>query len=122
MKPLDVFVVVSGSIGVLTTLPVVVLAIWSTRESRQLRRIQAELAVLMGESRELAEEIRGLQHGIREEQLEGFVQARQDVKDVTAKVGEISNAVSDVGGAVEQAGESTTAAVRDLRELAGPAP
>ena len=59
----------------------------------------------MGESRQLAEEIRSLQDDVRQEQQEAFAQTRQGVKDVTEAVEQVGSAVSDVGGAVEQAGE-----------------
>lgn len=134
MSAIDIFVVISGSFSVLTTVPIIVLALWSVREARDLRRIQVELSELMGESRQLAVEIRGLQHGIREEQQEAFAQARQGVKDVTDAVEQVGTAVVEVGGAVEQvgtavvgvggaveqAGEVTAAAVSDLRESAPP--
>ena len=132
MSAIDIFVVISGSFSVLTTIPIIVLAVWSVREARELRRIQAELGVLMGESGQLAEEMRLLQHAVRQEQQEAFAQARQGVKDVTeaveqvgsavsdvgGAVEQVGSAVSDVGGAVEQAGEVTAAAVSDLRDLA----
>ena len=136
MTALDTFVWISGSFSVLTTIPIAVLAVWSAREARELRRIQAELAVLMTESGHLAEEMRLLQHAVRQEQQEAFAQARQGVKDVTEAVEQVGSAVSDVGGAVEQVGsavtdvsgavvqvgEVTAAVVSDLRDLAPPPP
>lgn len=133
MTALDTFVWISGSFSVLTTIPIAVLAVWSAREARELRRIQAELAVLMTESGQLAEEMRLLQHAVRQEQQEEFAQARQGVKDVTEAVERVGSAVSDVGGAVEQVGTAVSdvggaveqvgeaaaaAAVSDVRELA----
>lgn len=122
MTPIETFVVISGSFSVLTTVPIIVLAVWSFREARELRRIQAELGALMGDSRQLAEEMRLLQHAVRQEQQDAFAQARQGVRDVTEAVEQIGTAVSDVGGAVEQAGEAAVAAVSDLRDLVPPLP
>lgn len=57
MDPLDIFVIVSGSFSILATLPLVYLAFHSYRDGRELRRIQLEVAELMGEVREIQHEI-----------------------------------------------------------------
>lgn len=82
MTPIEIFVVISGSFSVLTTVPIIILAVWSFREARELRRIQAELGGLMGDSRQLAEEMRLLQHAVRQEQQDAFAQARQGVTEL----------------------------------------
>ena len=109
MTAIDIFVWVSGSISVLIAVPMVVLALWSGREARQLRIIQAELVGLMGESRQLGEELRALQHGLRVSQRVAHVEARQAAKDVSGAVEEIGVAVTELASAVELVGETVAA-------------
>src|SRR5207253_745788 len=64
----DIFVLVSGSFGIFTSLPLAYLALRSYRDAKDLRRIQVELAGLMVESKELAEEVAQLQREIHRDQ------------------------------------------------------
>jgi hypothetical protein len=59
--PLDVFVVLSGSFSIVATLPLIYLAFRSYRESRELRRVQLEVAHLMSE-------VRAIQHEMHRDQ------------------------------------------------------
>jgi len=59
---IDIFVLVSGAVGIVATVPLVYLAVRSHREGRELRRVQEELARLISESKEISEEVRELQH------------------------------------------------------------
>ena len=57
MDLLDIFVLVSGSFSIAATMPLIYLALHSFREGRELRSIQLELTRLMGEVREIQNEI-----------------------------------------------------------------
>jgi hypothetical protein len=57
MPALDIFVLVSGSFSILATLPLFYLAVRSVRDARELRRVQAEVAGLIVEVRELQHEM-----------------------------------------------------------------
>jgi hypothetical protein len=63
MRALDIFVAVSGSFSILTTLPLIYLAIRSFRDGRELRRVQTEVA-------ELIVEVREIQHEMHHDQLQ----------------------------------------------------
>jgi hypothetical protein len=65
MHALDVFVVVSGAFSILTSVPLVYLAYRSVRDARELHRVQREVADLIGEMRELQEEIHSDQRQTR---------------------------------------------------------
>jgi hypothetical protein len=75
---LDVFVLISGCFSVVATFPLVYLALGSFRDGRELRRIQVEVAALMGEVRELQHEIHVDQKDARTE----IVQTKQTVERV----------------------------------------
>ena|SRR5205085_11469991 len=64
---LDIFVVASGSFSIVATIPLVYLALVSFRDGRELRRLQLEVAQLMGEVRELQHEIHVDQRDTRTE-------------------------------------------------------
>ena len=57
MRALDIFVLVSGSFSILATLPLVYLALHGYRDGRELRRVQLEVAELIGEVREIQHRI-----------------------------------------------------------------
>jgi len=75
---LDIFVLISGCFSVVATFPLVYLALGSFRDGRELRRIQAEVAALMGEVRELQHEIHVDQKDARSE----IVQTKETVERV----------------------------------------
>jgi hypothetical protein len=54
---LDVFVIVSGCFSILASLPLIYLALRSFGDARELRRVQLEVAELMGEVREIQHEM-----------------------------------------------------------------
>src|SRR2546423_3130049 len=54
---IDIFVLVSGSFSIVATVPLVYLALRSFRDGRELRRIQLEVAGLIGEVHEIQREI-----------------------------------------------------------------
>jgi hypothetical protein len=57
MRPLDIFVIVSGSFSIVAALPLIFLAVRSFRDGRELRRVQDEVADLIVEVREIQHEI-----------------------------------------------------------------
>jgi hypothetical protein len=57
MRPIDVFVVVAGSFSIVTSLPLIYLAVRGYRDGRELRRLQSEVVELMGEVREIQDAI-----------------------------------------------------------------
>jgi len=75
---LDIFVLVSGSFSIVATIPLVYLALGSFRDGRELRRLQLEVAELMGEVRELQHEIHVDQKDARTE----LVQTKETVERV----------------------------------------
>jgi hypothetical protein len=75
---LDIFVLISGCFSVVATFPLVYLALGSFRDGRELRRIQAEVAALMGEVRELQHEIHVDQKDAKSE----IVQTKETVERV----------------------------------------
>ena len=75
---LDIFVLVSGSFSIVATIPLVYLALGSFRDGRELRRLQVEVAELMGEVRELQHEIHVDQKDARTE----LVQTKETVERV----------------------------------------
>ena len=78
MDLLDIFVLVSGSFSILATMPLVYLAFHSYRDGRELRRIQLEVAELMGEVREIQDE---MHHDQRQAATE-LVQTKETVEKV----------------------------------------
>ena len=101
LSTLDVFVVITGSFSVLITVPMIMLAVSSRREANELRLIQADLVALMGESRRLGNEIHLLQAEIRTEQHEAVAAAEVAVTAATDAVGQVGAAVEDVGRMVD---------------------
>lgn len=67
---LDVFVVVSGTISVVSSVPLVYLALRGHWEARAVRVLQHESAALLQRGAEAAEEIRELQRQIESRQRE----------------------------------------------------
>jgi hypothetical protein len=57
MRPVDIFVLISGSFSILATLPLIYLALRSFRDGRELHRVQSEVAELVVEVREIQHEI-----------------------------------------------------------------
>lgn len=84
MHPLiDIFVLVSGSFSIVATVPLFYLALRSFRDARELRRVQLEVAGLIGEVHEIQREIHQDQRSAKseiletKESLERVVQAAQ---------------------------------------------
>jgi phage-related tail protein len=105
MTRMDIFVVISGSFSMLITIPMIVLAVWSRREARELRSIQTDLVELMGGSRRLAKEIHLLQAEIRAEQHEAVAAAEVAVTAASDAVGQVGAAVEGVGRMVDALAE-----------------
>jgi hypothetical protein len=82
MHALDIFVVVSGTFGVLASLPLIYLALHSYRTGRELHRIQLEVAQLMAE-------VRAIQHEIHHDQQRTATELVQ-TKETVEKVAEAS--------------------------------
>jgi cell division protein FtsB len=85
MPFIDIFVLLSGTFSIIATVPLVYLAWRSHREALALRRIQAEVARLVVESKEIGEEVRELQRDIRRDQqaaTDGIEEAKETVKEV----------------------------------------
>ena len=101
MRTMDVFAVITGSFSVLITAPMILLAVSSRREANELRSIQADLVALVGESRRLGNEIHLLQAEIRTEQHEAVAAAEVAVTAATDAVGQVGAAVEDVGRMVD---------------------
>ena len=80
MQPLDIFVVISGSFSILATLPLVYLAVRSYRDSRELRRVQLEVAELMAEVHEIQTDI----HREQREAASEITRTKQTVERVEA--------------------------------------
>lgn len=99
---IDVFVLVSGTFSILAVFPLVYLALRSTREARDLRLIQYELAGLIRESKEIGEEVHRLQRELRNEQVAA-----------TRGIDETKRSVEQVTEVVEQATEKVTEAVTE---------
>ncbi|SRR6266498_1577007 len=78
MHALDIFVVVSGSFSILASMPLIYLAFHSYRDGRELRRIQLEVAELMGEVREIQHEI----HHDQRRTATDVVQTKETVEKV----------------------------------------
>jgi hypothetical protein len=108
---MNVFELISGAISMLAILPLGYVAVQSMRESRDLRRIQAELTVLVLESKEISQDVQRLQRELRTEQD-------------AAKVGidETQRTVAHVTAIVEQTADKVTAGASDTQAVADPDP
>lgn len=89
------------------TFLLVYLALRSVRDARDLRVIQSELTVLMCETKELAEELHGLQGEIRTDQ-----RAAKDGIEETKRT------VEQVSEVVEQAADQVTEAAEQVADVA----
>jgi len=67
---IDIFVLVSGGFSIVATVPLVYLALRSFRDGRELRRLQLEVAGIMGEVHEIQREIHRDQRKAKTEILE----------------------------------------------------
>jgi len=103
---IDFFVLTSGTFGIFATFLLVYLALRSVRDARDLRVIQGELTVLMRETKDLAEEVHGLQCEIRTDQ-----QAAKDGIDETKRT------VEQVTEVVEQAADQVVEAAEQVAEV-----
>jgi hypothetical protein len=83
MHALDIFVLVSGCFSILATVPLIVLALRSLRDAGELRRVQAEVA-------ELVVEVREIQHEIHHDQR----RARSDLAETKQTVERVAEATS----------------------------
>lgn len=78
MHGLEAFAVVSGAFSILTSIPLVYLALRSYRGGRELHRVQLEVARLVAEMRELQGEI----HSDQRETRTDLVHTKQTVERV----------------------------------------
>jgi len=95
----NVFELVSGTISMLVIIPLGYIAVQSMRESRDLRRIQEELTVLVRESKEISQDVQRLQHELRTEQdaaRVGIDETQRTVEHVTAIVERTAEQVTEV--------------------------
>jgi predicted PurR-regulated permease PerM len=95
----NIFELVSGSISMLVIVPLGYIAVQSMRESRDLRRIQEELTVLVRESKEISQDVQRLQRELRTEQdaaRVGIDETQRTVEHVTAIVERTAEQVTDV--------------------------
>jgi hypothetical protein len=75
---IDIFVIVSGSFGILATIPIVYLALRSFREGQELHRLQHEVATLMSE-------VHGIQREMHRDQLTAtteIIETKENVERV----------------------------------------
>lgn len=94
---MDLFILISGTISIIAVAPLFYLAVRSIREARELRRIQHELAILMQDSKAVAQDVHRLQHELLSEQ--GAAKVRID---------ETKRTVDHVTTIVEQTAERLT--------------
>ena len=99
---MELFILVSGTISIVAVVPLGYLALRSVLEGRELRRIQHELAVLMHDSRAVAQDVHRLQHELRSE---------QDAAKL--RIDETKRTVDHVTAIVEEAAERLTEVVAD---------
>jgi F0F1-type ATP synthase membrane subunit b/b' len=95
---IDIFVLVSGTFSILTALPLVYLALRSVTDTRKLRLIQHELAVVMRETKEIGQDVHEVQREIRHEQDEaksGIDQTRERVESVSETVEQVAEKVAE---------------------------
>jgi hypothetical protein len=78
LSGVDIFVLISGSFSIVATFPLVYLAFRSFRDGRELRRIQLEVAGLMGEVHEIQREIHRDQRTAKTE----ILQTKETVEQV----------------------------------------
>lgn len=105
---MELFILVSGTVGIVAVVPLGYLALRSLLEARELRRVQHELATLMHDSRAVAQDVHRLQHELRSEQ------------DATKlRIDETKRTVDHVTAIVEETAERLTEAVTDA--ASGPA-
>lgn len=81
---MDLFILISGTISIVAVVPLFYLAVRSIREARELRRIQHELAILMRDSKAVAQDVRRLQHELLGEQgPRRYASTRRSAKSIT---------------------------------------
>lgn len=97
----------SGTFSILAAIPLLYLAVRSVRDAKDLRLIQQELAVVVRETKELAQEVHALQCEIQREQ-----QVAMSDLDETLKT------VQQVTGVVETAADQFTEAAVQVVEVA----
>ena len=96
---IEAFVLASGTFGVVATFLLVYLALRSVRDASDLRLIQSELAGLMRETKELAEEVHGLTCQIQDDQRAaktGIDETKRTVEQVTEVVEQASDQLAEV--------------------------
>ena len=106
---MDLFVLVSGTISIVAVVPLFYLAVRSTLEARELRRIQHELATLMRDSKTVAHDVHRLQHQLLSEQ-----------DDAKLRIDETKRTVDHVTAIVEQTAERLTEATIDAPSADAP--
>jgi methyl-accepting chemotaxis protein len=108
---IDFFVLTSGTFGILATFLLVYLALRSVRDARDLRVIQGELTVLMRETKDLAEELHGLQCEIRTDQQA----AKHDIDETKRTVEQVTEVVEQAADQVVEAAEQVAEVVVERR-------
>lgn len=96
---MNIFELVSGTISMLVIVPLGYIAVQGMRESRDLRRIQEELTVLVRESKEISQDVQRLQRELRTEQdaaRVGIDETQRTVEHVTTIVERTAEQVIDV--------------------------
>jgi methyl-accepting chemotaxis protein len=95
----NIFELISGTISMLAIIPLGYIAVQSMRESRDLRRIQEELTVLVRDTKEISQDVQRLQRELRTEQdaaRVGIDETQRTVEHVTAIVERTAEQVTDV--------------------------
>jgi archaellum component FlaC len=119
----NVFELVSGTISMLVIIPLGYIAVQSMRESRDLRRIQEELTVLVRESKEISQDVQRLQRELRTEQdaaRVGIDETQRTVEHVTAIVERTAEQVTDVASdtlALAAASPDAETAITSVEQL-----
>jgi len=118
---IEAFVLASGTFSVVATFLLVYLALRSVRDASDLRLIQSELASLMRETKELAEELHALQREIQHEQRA----AKSDIDETRRTVEQVTEVVEQAAGQVAEVVEHVTEATgkhrRGTRRILAPA-
>ncbi len=108
---MELFILVSGTVSIVAVVPLGYVALRSVLEARELRRIQHELAMLMHDSRAVAQDVHRLQHELRSE---------QDAAKV--RIDETKRTVDHVSAIVEETAERLAEAVTDAASGAAGSP
>jgi methyl-accepting chemotaxis protein len=108
---IDFSVLTSGTFGILATFLLVYLALRSVSDARDLRVIQGELTVLMRETKDLAQELHGLQCEIRTDQQS----AKHGIDETKRTVEQVTEVVEQAADQVVEAAEQVVEVVVERR-------